>query len=76
MAGLICIRTFSERTEAEVVKGLLESNGIKSYISGKYHALFRPVLKHSLGIRLMVTKGDEQKAKEIIDAFDQKIDQK
>lgn len=75
MADLICIRIFYDRTEAEVVKGLLETNGIKSYISGKYRAVFRPVLKHSIGLRLMVSKEDEQNASEIIESFEQNKNQ-
>ncbi len=62
MDDLVVIKTFNTREEAEVVKGFLDSNGIKAFLltddaSGSYSNL---TLVH--GIRLMVNTKDKEKA--------------
>ncbi|MDO8497022.1 MAG: DUF2007 domain-containing protein [bacterium] len=68
MNELITIKTFNTRLEAEIAKGLLESNGIKSMIvaddaGGMYPFPFQAGFK---GAELKVNKKDHSKASDII----------
>ena len=70
MANVVCIKTYKNRMEAELVKGLLESEDIKSIVSaddagGAYPAL----LLFTGGVRLLVNEKDTQKAVEILESF-------
>lgn len=66
MANLICIKTYNNRVEANLAKGLLVTNGVEAVISaddasGSYgsNVAFG-------GVRLLVKKEDVQKALELL----------
>lgn len=65
----IVLKTFISEFEAEIAKGILEEEGIKSYISSDDTGGMRPHLQLTLGVRLIVMEKDLQRAEEILDAY-------
>ena len=49
MADLVCIKTYQSRIEAELVKGFLESNGIKAMVSADDVGGMNPALLWATG---------------------------
>ena len=70
MADLVCIKTYQSRIEAELVKGFLESNGIKAMVSADDVGGMNPALLWATGgVRLLVKKKDIQKAIKVLESF-------
>jgi hypothetical protein len=68
MADLVILKTYNTRTEAEIAKGLLKTNGISAVIAADNAGGMRPFpFQYVAGVRLMVKDKDLQRAKEIID---------
>jgi len=66
MKDLIKIRTFAQRPEAELAKGLLAAYGVEATISADDCGGFRPHLSLVTGgIQLLIKKEDKEKAEEI-----------
>ncbi len=70
MPKLTCIRAYNTRVMAEMAKGLLETNGVKTVISGDSSAL--PHVEFATGIRLWVNEEDKQRALDILKSHKQK----
>lgn len=75
MDDLVCVKIVNSRVEAEIAKGFLESNGISATIftddaGGAYPYPFQPNIE---GVRLMVAKKDEKRAKEILNTYTKEI---
>lgn len=71
MTDLSCIKTYNNKVEAEIAKGLLEANGIKAIVSVDDCGGMRPHLQLSVwGVRLLVKREDAQKALEVLGDFD------
>jgi len=68
MSKPTCIRVYNTRVMGEMAKGLLETNGIKSFISGTHS--FSPNVEFAAGIRLWVKEEDKQKAIGILKRHD------
>ena len=69
MSELVHIQTCLNRTEAEVIKSLLEINGIKAIISADDCGGTRPHLVFATGgVKILVKKEDAQKAKAMLEA--------
>ena len=67
MANFVYIKTYQNRMEAELAKGLLESNDIKAMISADdAGGAYPPLLWATGGVRLLVKKTDIQKAIEVL----------
>lgn len=67
MANLVTVSSYPSRIEAEVAKGLLESNGIKSAITADDAGGMEPYpMSNSYGVRLKVSEEDFEKAQEIL----------
>jgi hypothetical protein len=66
----VIVRTFINEFEAERAKGILEEEGIESYISSDNVGGMEPPLQLIQGIKLLVLEADLKKAKEILDAYD------
>lgn len=67
MSKLVTVGIFSSRLEAEVVKGFLEVNGIKSIIMADDAGGMRPFpIAYVQGVELKVIEEDLEKAKEIV----------
>jgi hypothetical protein len=61
----IVLETFSNRIEAEMAAGLLESEGIEATVMADDAGGAYPMLQFVRGVRLMVAQEDEARAKEI-----------
>lgn len=56
------IKTFANRTEAELVKGFLKTNGITSYLQTDDAGQMYPQLARIAGIKLVVAYKDREEA--------------
>ena len=67
MGDLINIRSFSQRHEAELAKGLLSEQGIEAIIQADDCGGMRPHLTlGTAGVQLLIKREDVEKAKEIL----------
>ncbi len=73
MAELVNIRTFLNRHEAELAKGLLAEKGIEAIISADDAGTFRPHLTFGTGVRLLVKKEEVEKAEEALKILDEEV---
>jgi hypothetical protein len=62
----VVLEKFSTRMEAQMAAGLLEAEGIYSFISADDAGGAYPPLQH-LGVRLIVFPEDERRAREILE---------
>ena len=67
MAGLVRVAEFGSRPEAEIVKGMLEANGIRAALSADDMGGIRPELTFTMGVRLLVAEDDAEVARELLD---------
>ena len=66
MDDLVTVKTFMQRHEAEMAKGLLDEQGIESTISADDCGGYRPHLSLGMGgVKLLVKKEDIEKTQEI-----------
>lgn len=72
MEDLVCIQTYRTRPEAEIAKGFLESNGISASISADDAGGAYPCLS-SEEVKLLVTKENLEKAREILNTYIKEI---
>lgn len=71
MNDLINIRTFTQRYEAEMAKGLLSEQGIESIILADDCGGQRPDLSVRMGgVQLVIRKEDIEKANEILETLE------
>ena len=69
MIDLVCVKVFTNRAQAEVVKSLLESHGIAAIVKADDCGGLRPHLVFGAGgVRVLVRKEDETKAMNILAA--------
>ncbi len=64
----VILETFSSRMEAEMAAGLLEAEGIDTLIMADDAGGAYPMLQFVRGVRLLVFKEDEARAREILEA--------
>lgn len=64
---MIVIKVFSSTTEAEIARGRLESEGIRAIITKDDVGGMYPSLQQTAGVKLMVRKEDEEKARTILE---------
>jgi hypothetical protein len=63
---LVTIRSFDSEVEAELAKTKLESEGIKSFLSGDDCGGLRPAMTFTNGIKLVVRADRATRAEEIL----------
>lgn len=63
MDRLILLSTYLNPGEAYIAKGLLENEGIESFVFDEISATYTPLL---VGVRLMVRESDLDRAKKIL----------
>jgi hypothetical protein len=66
----IAIRTFATRTEAELVRSLLESAGIPAWVSTDDAGGVYPSFDLSDGARLMIRESDQEVAESVLATTD------
>lgn len=65
---LVCIKTYSNRAEAELVRGFLKKNDIKAMISADDAGGMHPALLWSRGgVKLIVREKDKKTALHILE---------
>ena len=70
---LVCIKTYAHKAEAELVKSLLENNGIKAMVSADDCGGMRPHLLWSTGgAKLLVKEKDVKKALDKLKEYERK----
>jgi hypothetical protein len=62
----VVVEKFFNRLEAEMAAGLLEAEGIQSFISADDAGGAYPPLQHIRGVRLIVFREDEARARQIL----------
>ena len=62
----IVLETFASRIEAEMAAGLLESEGVEAMVMADDAGGAYPMLQFIRGVRLMVYREDEARAREIL----------
>ena len=65
----VVLETFPNRIEAEMAAGLLEAEGIEAWVMADDAGGTYPMLQFVRGVRLMVFKEDEARAREILAAM-------
>jgi hypothetical protein len=65
--NLVHIETYSDRHEADLVKGLLSANGIDAFVQGDEFGGYEPVLSFLKGVRLLVKEEDLEDAKKLLE---------
>jgi hypothetical protein len=66
LENLTTLKIFNSRIEAEVLKSLLESNGIKSWILSDDAGCMYPAQASVNGVRLMIKDEDFKTANELM----------
>ena len=64
---LVIAQIYSFRAEAELARSALEANGIEAMIEADDCGGQRPLLGANLGLRLLVRRADERKAKSFLE---------
>ena len=64
---LVVAQIYSFRAEAELARSALEANGVEAMIEADDCGGQRPLLGASLGVRLLVRRSDERKAKSFLE---------
>ncbi len=71
MSEKICVKTHNSRHEAELSKGILESNGIRAFVAADDCSGQRPHPATSAGgARLIVDETKAEEAFQLFEAFD------
>lgn len=64
---LVTIATFSHPTEAHILKGRLEAEGIPCFLGDEHIIAAQPLYSVAVGgVKLRVTEGDEQEARAML----------
>jgi hypothetical protein len=67
MGDRIVLRQFSYRAEAEIVRELLEANGIEAFVVSDDCGAVDPALQFGRGAQLLVAEADGLRALQLID---------
>lgn len=67
----IVLETFPNRIAAEMAAGLLESEGVEAMVAADDAGGVYPPLQFIRGVRLLVYKEDEARAREILQAMEE-----
>ncbi len=63
----IILKTYGTEIDANIDKGRLEAAGINAEVTSDACGGMRPHLAYSLGVKLLVLREDEARAKELLD---------
>ncbi|HQP10228.1 MAG TPA: DUF2007 domain-containing protein [Candidatus Omnitrophota bacterium] len=72
MAEFVILKEFLQRHDAEMIKNLLEENGIKSIVQADDCGGLRPFLSFGCTIKLKVDISDAEEARIILNALEEK----
>ena len=66
---LVAIATCGDSTEASLIKGFLESEGVFCYVQGEEHRQMLGVLGAYVEPKVMVKRGEAEQANELVELF-------
>jgi hypothetical protein len=66
MPGLVVLKTFSSRNEAEAVKALLSGSGIESLVESDDCGALDPALAFGRGAQILVADKDLERAADVL----------
>ncbi len=67
MANWVCVATFNHPFEAQPLKGLFESEGIRCHLTNENLVGVNPLVSNAVGgVQLMVQEEDHEQAKRIL----------
>ena len=66
---LVAIASCGDSTEASLIRGFLESEGVYCYVQGEEHRQLLGVLGSYVEPRVMVKRGDVEQATELVEVF-------
>jgi hypothetical protein len=64
---LVVVKTFWQASEAHLAKAKLEEAGIQAFLDNEFSVTMTPHLANPSGVRLLVKRGDAQKATEFLE---------
>jgi hypothetical protein len=64
--GAVCIAVFSSRQSAELARSVLAGSGIQAIVDSDDYGGLHPALAMTHGVRLLVSGGDAEKARELL----------
>ena len=67
--GGVVLRTCANREDAELLRGVLEANGVRAFVTSDDARGLQPALELVRGVRLLVAEEDEARAREILQAM-------
>lgn len=71
----VVLKTYITEIEADMDRGRLESAGIDAMITSDDCGGMRPHLAYSLGVKLLVAREDQGRAKELLGALDLPVEE-
>ena len=71
MEGIAVLRTLATREEAEILRGVLEANGITSYVVSDDARGLQPPMELVRGVKLVVAEGDRESAEDALRAMEE-----
>lgn len=63
---LVAVRVYSYRHEAELARSALEADGIEAMVEADDCGGQRPLMGANVGVKLLVRRSDESKAKSVL----------
>ena len=66
----VVIKTFSNETDAEMANQMLQESGVRAFIFKDDAGGMEPHLQLSGGVRLVVTRGDAERAHQILQTLE------
>jgi hypothetical protein len=71
MEGIAVLRTLPTREEAEILRGVLEANGITSYVVSDDARGLQPPMELVRGVKLVVAQADRESAEDALRAMEE-----
>ena len=71
-ASLVCVRRYSSPIEANIVRGLIEEAGIAVQLEGEALVGAYAGVPKVGDVRLLVRAGDEARARDLIESYEQR----
>jgi hypothetical protein len=70
----VVVTRVSSVVEAQLIVGMLESNGVRAAVSADDVGGFEPQFQMSQGVRVLVAEDDEERARHLLDASTSDVD--
>jgi hypothetical protein len=70
MEGIAVVRTVPTREEAELLRGVLETNGITAFVASDDARGLQPPLELVRGVKVLVAEADREEAEEVLRALE------